>query len=595
MALIAVALLLAAVSGGGAAPLACDDTIKTSFKPDGATSVILVKPFKQGEPIRLENSRAPFPIAPADVCLVKLIIGPGKLGNADAPSTSAGIGIEVWLPAPDRWNEIIRVHGSGGWAGGYQSDPRAIGFRGGADPTIVAEIAKGYVVSSSDHGHFSRTWAADGSFAMDEDGGINTVLWKDFAERSLHELADKTKALAKAYYGKPQRYAYWDGFSTGGRQGFKLAQKYPNDFDGILAGAPAINWSRFVTGELYPQVVMERDLGGPIAAYKLNLVGAAATGFCGGAALGFLADPTQCHYDPAKDLNVLCASETLDGRAGAGPRGACVTLAEARAVDKIWYGETSDGAYADPAEDNGTSASVDGAHHLWWGLPRGTSFEILAGRAPFPIASTQAALELQNPAYAQFGPFLHNATGDGADKWRELDYPGLAHAFARGVELQPEFSNINTDDADLTGLRDSGHKLLAYHGWADDFIMAQGSINYFVRAAAAMGGADALERYFRLFLIPALAHDSSFSRAGSLDPETGQRTDPGKVPLPQDSTGRDEMFMALRNWVENGVAPSRIDVASKNGGVTMPLCAYPKKATYTGSGDVKTEASYECK
>jgi pimeloyl-ACP methyl ester carboxylesterase len=590
-----IALLLAGASGGFAAPLTCDDTIKTSFKPDDATSVILVKPFKHGDPIRLENSRAPYPAAPADLCLVKLIVGPGKPGTAGAPSTSAGIGIEVWLPAPERWNEIIRAHGSGGWAGGYQSDLRAIGFRGGADATIVAETAKGYVVSTSDHGHFSRLWSADGSFAMDENGGINTVLWKDFAERSLHELADKTKALANAYYGRPQRYAYWDGFSTGGRQGLKLAQKYPNDFDGILAGAPAINWSRFVTGELYPQVVMERDLGGPIAAYKLNLVGAAATGSCGGTALGFLLDPTQCRYDPAKDLNVLCSSETADGRAGAGPRGACVTLAEARAIDKIWHGETSDGAYADPAEDNGMSTSVDGARHLWWGLPRGTSLEILAGRAPFPIASTQVALELQNPAYAQFGPFLHNKTGEGADKWRELDYPGLADAFARGVELQPAFSNINTDDADLKGLRHSGHKVLVYHGWADDFIMAQGTINYFVRASTAMGGDDELKRYFRLFMIPGLAHDSSFSRAGSLDPATAQRTDPAKVPLPQDSTGRDELFMALRNWVENGVVPTRIDIASKNGGVTMPLCAYPTKARHDGSRDVKAAASYDCK
>jgi hypothetical protein len=592
---LAAAMLLAGAAGGAAAPLLCDDTIKTSFKPDVETSVILVKPFRRGEAIRLDSSRAPFVTAAADLCLVKLIVGPGSPGPAGAPSTSVGIGIEVWLPAPDKWNEIIRVHGSGGWAGGSQSDPRRIGFHGGAEPTILAETAKGYVVSTSDHGHFSRLGAADGSFAMDENGGVNKVLWNDFAERSLHELADKTKALTKAYYGKPQRYAYWDGFSTGGRQGLKEAQKYPNDFDGVLAGGPAINWTRFVTSALYPQVVMERDLGGPIDARKLDLVGASATGSCGGAALGFLIDPTQCRYDPAKDANVLCSSETVNGHAGTGAWRACVTLAEAHAIDKIWYGETSDGAYADPAEDNAMSAPVDGARRLWWGLPRGTILEVLAGRAPFPIASAQVALELQNPAYAQFGPFLHNATGDGADKWRELDYRGLADAFLAGVRMQPSFSDINTDEADLSGLRDSGHKVLVYHGWADDVITAPGTIDYFVRAAAAMGGDDALATYIRLFMIPGLAHDPSFSRAGSLDPATAAPTDPAKVPLPQDSTGRDELFMALRNWVENGVPPSRIEVASSNGSVTMPLCAYPRKATYNGSGDIGAAAGYDCK
>ena len=97
---------------------------------------------------------------------------------------------------------------------------------------------------------------------MNPDGSINTVLWNDFAQRGIHEMAVKTKQITKAYYGKAAKYSYWDGFSTGGRQGHKLAQLHPDDFDGILAGAPAFNWTRFITNELYPQIVYQRDLGG---------------------------------------------------------------------------------------------------------------------------------------------------------------------------------------------------------------------------------------------------------------------------------------------------------------------------------------------
>ena len=141
---------------------------------------------------------------------------------------------------------------------------------------------------------------------MNPDGTINTVLWQDFSERSMHELAVKTKALVKDFYGTPQRYAYWDGFSTGGRQGYKIAQTFPGDYDGILAGAPAINWSRFITAELYPQIVMLRDLGAAIPEAKLNAANAAAGAACGGTDLGFLLDPLQCRYDPTTDAAALC-------------------------------------------------------------------------------------------------------------------------------------------------------------------------------------------------------------------------------------------------------------------------------------------------
>lgn len=407
---------------------------------------------------------------------------------------------------------------------------------------------------------------------MREDGSINTVLWHDFAERSMHEMAVKSKALVKSFYGKTQRYAYWDGFSTGGRQGYKIAQKYPGDYDGILAGAPAFNWTRFITAELYPQIVMLRDLGVNIPLTKLRAVNAAAGAVCGGITLGFLLDPLQCRYDPTKDAAALCAGVAGNGGViGTNPNATCVNLAEANAINKIWYGQTVSGTYPDPQVDNGTNPSLPTGDHLWYGLPRNGSPDGLAGPTAFPIATDMVALELQDPTYA--GPTFTNATGNGQDKWKTLDYAGLAHAYYEGLALQPQFSNINTDNPDLSGARDRDVKVVSYHGLADELIFPMGSINYFNRAAAAMGGISELQKFNRLFLIPGLAHDSTFARTGSIDPATGAFTSVDKVPLPQPSTGRDELFTALRNWVENDQAPNRIDVASANGSVTMPICS----------------------
>jgi feruloyl esterase len=580
---------LATLTGQGTQTLTCDDSMKTAFKPDENTTVTLVKAFKAGEPLALANTPttpAP-PVAGVDACLVKLLVGPGNPGPAGAPSTSAGIGIEIWLPKASAWNRIIRAFGSGGWAGGVHADIAQIGTR----PQFIPALNGGYVISASDHGH---ALSNNGSFAMNPDGSINTVLWQDFAERSMHEIAIKTKALVKAYYGEAQSYAYWDGFSTGGRQGYKIAQKYPADFNGILAGAPAFNWSRFITAELYPQVAMQRELGAPMAAAKLNFVSGAAVKACDTQGIGFLLDPLQCRYDPTRDASVLCSGVAGNGVTGASASASCVNLTEARVINQIWYGQTATGGHPDPASDNGAGPNLGSADQLWWGLTRGTNLPLsLAGSNPFSIASDQVALELQDPAYA--GPSFINATGNGASKWKTLDYAGFANAHARGIALQREFSNINTDNPDLSGARDADTKILSYHGLADDKIMPQGSINYFARVSAAMGGNAEVQKFNRLFLIPGLAHDSTFASSASIDPATGANLGTRKVPLPQPAGGRDELFAALRNWVEKGVAPTRIDVASSDGSVRMPLCLYPQKASYVGSGPVTAAGSYLCR
>nr|WP_233575827.1 tannase/feruloyl esterase family alpha/beta hydrolase [Noviherbaspirillum saxi] len=270
--------------------LSCDDSIKTGFKPDADTTVLLVKAFKKGDAFpnqTLENLGNPNAemAAKADLCLVKLLVGPGKPGPVGAPSTSAGIGIEIWLPLKEKWNGRVHAIGGGGWVGSEETDVTKISSftagSAGSAPTIAAE--EGAVASSTDTGH---TGGADsivlgGSFAMNPDGTINTRLWEDFAERSIHQQIVKTKALATAYYGSAPKYTYWDGASKGGQQALKVAQRYPEDVDGIAVGNPAINWSKFITADLYPQIVIQRDLGGNyMSADQLNLVSNAAISAC---------------------------------------------------------------------------------------------------------------------------------------------------------------------------------------------------------------------------------------------------------------------------------------------------------------------------
>lgn len=583
------AALLSACGGASSsttAPvaLACDDGIKTAFKPDANTQVLLVKQFKAGDPIALTGtpaSPAP-PTASADLCLVKLLVGPGNAGTAGAPSTSAGIGIEVWLPTAANWNQRIRAYGSGGWAGSSESDITKIGGGGDGNDIHTTAAAKGYVVATSDHGHTNPFGGISASFGLNPDASINTTLWKDFSERSLHEMADKSKALAKLYYGKAHKYAYWDGYSTGGRQGLKLAQVYPNDFDGILSGAPAINWTRFITNELYPQIAMLRDLGGAIAGTKLSAVTTASINACGGTGLGFLLDPYACKYNPTKDAAALCNGVAGNGGVtGSNTNTAtCVTLAEATTINKIWYGQTSDGSVPDPAVDNASGPYLTASKQLWFGLTRGTDLSALAGSGgPFPIAADQVAIELQNPSMGSV--FFTNALSNGLNNWNTLDYAGLTDAAYQGLALQSQFANINTDNPDLTAFNSHNGKLLMYHGLADNLIASQGSDNYYNRVSSGMGSTSATQNFFRYYHVPGLPHGGRLSGGAA-------------VPLPQTALGRDEMFLALQSWVEAGTAPGPINVTSADSTVSLPLCVYPKKITYSGSGSASAAASYTC-
>ena len=568
--------------------LACDDTMKSDFRPDDQTTVLLVRAFKKDDPLILSGAATAQTLKAAnDLCLVKLLVGPGNPGPAGAPSTSVGIGIEVWLPTPTNWNSRVHAVGGGAWQGGAHTSLTDIASAAASGAVAGTE---GAVSSQTDAGHTVQ----GGTFGMNPDGTINQTGWNDFSHRAVHEQAVKTKALATAYYGSAPKYSYWEGGSLGGTQGLSLAQRHPEDFDGIIANYPSINWTKFITAELYPQVIFQRELGGitPTLAQQ-DLVSNAAISACdsyGGKHLGFLIDPASCRYDPTTDPNVLCVAS-----GGTNSTPACVTQSQAVAFNRIWYGMTSDGSAPSPATDNGWSLPLLG-NQRWYGLSRGTSLYAaqfggigLTGLSgPFAISSDTVAMELQNSTIA--GLNFKNASGDGASQWKALSYAQLSNAFDRGISLQPVFSNINNDNPDLSAFKNRGGKILTYHGLADELIMPQGSIQYYERVIAQMGGLANVQGFYRLYLAAGLGHQTL---NGSANPAASVPADGLADMFTSRST---VMYKLITDWVEKGIVPDRVDLKSPPSSPvqkSLPMCVYPTRITYV-SGDPYVAASYNC-
>lgn len=567
------------------AKLTCDDSMKTSFKPDANTSVLLVKAFKKGDSLLLTGTAdASTPTAADDMCLVKILVGPGHADVAGAPSATPGIGIEVLLPTPANWKGRVHLLGGQGMAGGSQTSLTAISGATTANPWDVAGV-EGAVAATTDTGHPLGT----ATFLMNSDGTINTVGWNEFSERGIHEMTLKTKALAQAYYGSAARYTYWDGGSTGGRQGLKQAQAYPEDFDGIVATSPAINWTRFMTSMVYGQVAIQRDLGGvAMTTDQINAVSNAAISACdlvGGQHLGYLMDPSVCTYDPTTDQSVLCVAN-----GGTNTTASCVTPTQANVLNKAWYGQTSDGSVPSPAVDLGYGLTP-AANQLWYGYPRGASIgsepfpgfgSDLGPTLPFFLGSDMVALELQDSTLTT--PAFDNASGNGANGWKNLSYAQLAHAHDRGIELQAAFSNINTDNPDLSKFQAKGGKLITVYGISDNLIPYPGMISYYNQVATQLGGMANVQSFYKLYLVPGMGH---FPSNGT----TNANANP-PIPTPQ------QTYALLTDWVENGNVPGRIDVSTPITtdhpvSVSQPICVYPQKAAYV-SGSITVAASYTC-
>jgi pimeloyl-ACP methyl ester carboxylesterase len=446
--------------------------------------------------------------------------------------------INIWVAMPTQnWNGRLRAEGGGGYSGALS--------------VAVDSVNQDFVGMRTDTGHPGGV--IDGAFGMLSPGVPDTQLQNDFAHRSEHLMAVIGKQLARAYYGQAELRSYWFGCSTGGRQGLMMAQRYPEDYDAIVAGAPAIHWDRFQAYQIWPQMVMNVDVGAPIAPPKLELATQRAIASCDdrdGLRDGVIDDPRDCQYAPAADTTITRATCTAADVN-------CLTVGEARAIEKIWGG-----------------ARTTGGSLLWPGLERGTGLLGLAGPMPFPITLEQA----------KYWVYL-----DPNWDWKTLNYENFEAFFDKTVEMVGPM--IATDDPDLSDFAERGGKLLLFHGWTDPLIMPQGTVRYYEAMVETLGAQ--VDRFAKLFMVPGMDHCSGGAGPNSF----------GYSPFRADTMADPEhdIFRALMAWSERGVEPEQLvatkfedDDPARAVQTTRPLCSYPAVARYEGSGSTDDAANFRC-
>lgn len=434
-------------------------------------------------------------------------------------------------PANDRVKVFIALPVKG-WNGRFRGNGGG-GFVGGNPASLRGPVLDGFAAGATDTGHEGGS----GSFALNANGRLNWQEIRDNAYLGIHDMTVVGKALVQAFYGQAPRYSYFVGNSTGGRQGLMAAQRYPEDYDGILSGCPAINWHRFLPAALWPQVVMlEAKQFVPKA--KLDAATAAAVAACDGAdgvIDGVIDDPTRCTYDPKALVGAL-----VDGSP--------FSEADAEIVRQIWAGPRG-----------------HGGRFMWYGLTRDTDLNTYAGTTGSPLTGKPFGIPLDWFRYF----LVQNPRWD----WATMTRAEFELLWNQSVE---QFGAvIGTDDPDLNRFRDHGGKVIVMHGLADQQIPAYGTIDYYERVQRQMGGPQRTAEFARLFLMPGLNH--------------GFR---GAAPTPSPAA----LLNALVRWVEEGKAPDRLhaELRDKDGKVirTRPLFPYPQVASYQGSGSTDDAANF---
>lgn len=369
------------------------------------------------------------------------------------PAPQSEIGFEVWLPAQN-WNGKLLGVGNGGAAGAI------FHF------AMVEPLQRGYAVGNTDTGH--RGAGGDMNFASGEPEKL-----ADFNYRAVHEMTIAAKALVLAHYGNAAERSYWNGCSTGGRQGLMEAQRYPEDYDGIIAGAPAND----ITGLTAFSIHVQRELtdpNNPLPAAKLPMIKEAALAMCDaldGVTDRVISDPAACEFDPA---SLQCSSS-------AGDTAMCLTPAEVDAARSIYQGvvHARTGEQVFPGVEPGSEPG--------W-APFGTP--------EFSIGTSQ---------------FRHTVVND--PNWDPFTFDYAADIDRIAESAANEGSAM---DPNIEPFVARGGKLLLYHGWSDGLISPGNTINYYESVVETIG-ADAAENGVRLFMLPGVDHCSGGEGAFLVD------------------------------------------------------------------------------
>ena len=430
------------------------------------------------------------------------------------PVADSDIRFELWMPASG-WNGKFVGVGNGGYSG-------EIWYWAMTEP-----LARGYATASTDTGHQGSV--VDASFAAG-----HSEKWTDFAYRAVHEMTVTSKAIVAAFYGNPTRRAYWNGCSTGGRQGLMEAQRYPEDYDGIIAGAPANYMSRLSAQFIWVSQALHKEPGSFIPPDKLQVLHSGVVNACDardGVNDGVLENPASCKFDPA----VLACKGT--------DTSSCLTPPQVEAARQIYGGSMN------PRTKQALFPGLAPGGELGWSEGVGQAM-----KEPIPLVT---------------GIFKFVVFNDPNWNYQSFDFDkDIARSDQAGRSIDAIEPNLKT-------FFNRGGKLLQYHGWADPGIPPQNSINYYTSVLAANGGASKVSDSYRLFMVPGMNHCG-----GGAGPD------------------RFDALSALDTWVEQKQPPNQILASRNRDGTvdrTRPLCPYPQVAVYQGSGSTDDAMNFTCR
>ncbi|MEI9988445.1 MAG: tannase/feruloyl esterase family alpha/beta hydrolase [Rhizomicrobium sp.] len=515
---LAIAAGLSMLFAAGAAQAACEDLAQFPVVDGKITSAAMVE---ANTAIALPGLPISLP-APAKFCRVAVTL---------TPTPDSSIMAEVWLPEAAGWNQKFLGAGNGGF-GGTVAAPML---------DMRKALERGYATAGDDLGHETPFPKIDASWAIGHPEKV-----KDFAYRADHVTAVFAKALIAAYYGKPPKYSYFRGCSNGGHEAMMEAIRYPDDYDGIIAGAPANSWTHLMTNFLWNERALSETAISRISDAKLSLVQSAVMAKCDardGVTDGIINDPSTCRFDPRK---LLCK---------AGDGADCLTQAELDALLKIYGGP------------------IDPVTHkpIYPGFPVGG--EGLAKNWTQWITAADSS-------QAQFANQFFGAIVKGDPNWDYRSFDFHKDVVLADATIGPI---INSNSDDLRAFAAHGGKLILFQGWDDAAVTAYGTIAYYRSIQKKMGAATTAG-FARLFVAPGMMHCGDGPGPNSLD-----------------------CVAALEQWREQGVAPAQILAAHYSNPLavlaglpagdptsTRPVCAYPSVAHWTGTGSADQAANYVC-
>ncbi|KAF2848893.1 feruloyl esteras-like protein B precursor [Plenodomus tracheiphilus IPT5] len=445
------------------------------------------------------------------------------------PGYDDTINTVVWLPAAKDWTGRFLGAGGGGFRTGVETND-----------TLPWAASEGFAVVSTDGGHTAEDAVNIEKWGLSSPGNVNWALLQDFASTALDDAATLGKAAAHAYYGRAPDYSYWNGCSTGGRQGYQMAQKYPEQYDGILATAPGIYWNELMMQLFWPQAVMN-DLEEYPTFCELEAINDAAIEACDeldGLKDGIIGLPKECKFDPngmvGKQYRCTSTNETTT-----------ITKAAAIVAEKTWQGPTSpEGDFLWHGTNPGASFAMTGATTCTDGVCTG---------APFLVAELWIKYFIKtNPDY--------KCSGVNTTTFETL--------FDQSVQRYN--SILGTSDTNLNQFRKAGGKLLSWHGLADTCIAPDATAEYTRRIHERDPNAS---DYYRYFEAPGVDHCGG-----------GLGWYPGNA------------LKSLIDWVEKGIAPETLDAETQGDAKARKanLCLWPKHLVYV-AGDAAAATSFECR